>query len=112
MPSRQVLYPPFAVGQRYKIFNNFIPATARLSTYAGEVSAAGIPAVGSGIHRFQTVMPVPAPVLPPSPYTNITINSPNYWQNGDYVGLATNAGGRRKSRRSKRSYRKSKRRHH
>ena len=106
MPSRQVLYPPFGVGQRYKLFNNFNPDTARLSTYVGEVPA------GSGIHQFQTVVPVPPPVLPPPAHTNITINSPNYWQNGYYVGLATNAGGRRrKSRRSKQSHRKTKRRH-
>ena len=99
MPARQVLHPPFGVNQKYKIFNNFNPDTARLSTYVGEVPA------GSGIHRFQTVVPVPPPVLPPPAYTNITINSPDYWQNGYYVGLATNAGGRRKSRRSKRSKR-------
>jgi hypothetical protein len=107
MPSRQVLYPPFGIGTNYKIFNNFNQLTARLATYVGEVPA------GSGIHRFQTVMPVPPPVLLPPAHTDITINGPNYWQNGNYVGLATNAGGRRrKSKRSKRSYRKTKRRHH
>ena len=106
MPSRQVLHPPFGVGTNYKIFNNFNPATARLATYVGEVPA------GSGIHRFQTVVTGPPPVLAPPAHTDITINGPNYWQNGYYVGLATNAGGkRRKSKRSKRSHRKTKRRH-
>jgi len=111
MATRQVLYPPLGVGTNYKIFNNFNPATARLATYVGEVPA------GSGIHRFQTVVTGPPPVLPPGviappAHTDITINGPNYWQNGYYVGLATNAGGRRrKSKRSKRSHRKTKRRH-
>jgi hypothetical protein len=101
MATRQVLYPPFGVGTNYKIFNTFNPATARLSQYTG-------PGAGLGLHNFVEVIggvPTNTPIV-------ININPPNYGTQGYYVGLATNAGGRRrKSRRSKRSHRKTKRRH-
>ena len=102
MATRQVLYPPFGVGTNYKIFNTFNPGTARLSQYIG-------PGASAGLHRF-------VEVIAGQTYTPVTIidtNPPNYGTQGYYVGLATNAGGRRrKSRRSKRSHRKTKRRHH
>jgi hypothetical protein len=103
MATRQVLYPPFGVGTNYKIFNTFNPGMARLSQYTG-------PGAGAGLERFVEVVGG----VPTNTPTIIDTNPPNYGTQGYYVGLATNAGGRRRksrrSKRSKRSTRKSRRR--
>jgi hypothetical protein len=99
MPSRQVLYPPFGVGQQYKLFHGMIsdhPGT--LVTYVEPIPNT------TDKHRFQSNN---------GGIIDLKIGGPTYG-NYDYIGLATNSGGRRKSRRSKqskRSHRKTKRRH-
>jgi hypothetical protein len=103
MATRQVLYPPFGVGTRYKIFTTTNPLTGRLFQYTGPWP------FGVGFHRFVGVQGGEIT----AEEKIVDTNPPTYGTHGTYIGLATNTGGRRrKSRRSKRSHRKTKRRHH
>ena len=89
MATRQVAQPPFEVGQQYKLFNAWNPATSELVTYAG-------PDIMLGNDRF---------LRADGTEINVDTAGPNYGTQGLFIGYAGNAGGRRKSRRSKRSKR-------
>ena len=97
-PLKQAIKPPFTTNAgKYKLFDTNNPAYSQSVTYVG-LEPDNI------THTFKFD-------LVPSAVKSIIPSSGTYGQSGYYIGLATNAGGRRKSRRSKRSNRKSKRRY-
>ena len=99
MAGRQPMLPPFGAGIQHKIFNANNPANTVVATYVGPT-----PHFPAGWHTFQ--------VVGAGNLINIDTATPLYGTQGLFVGYKGNAGGRRKSRRSKQSRRKSKRRHH
>jgi hypothetical protein len=98
---RQVLYPPFGVGQIYKIFTANHPNIPSIQAYYVEPDDEI-----STDHYFREVSS-----------GNLTLIriGPDYGNYGKYVALSTNSGGRhrksKRSKRSKRSNRKSRRRY-